>query len=113
MPILIPGEQISILLEAFRKILLIKALKNFRIRGIGLTNKFRRRVVIVFFLPVNCYLSFGELKPFVSFVFHKLRLPPLPKNMDLEASVWLTAEALRARPSTRLRMRGYEEFRSW
>jgi len=33
--------------------------------------------------------------------------------MDLQASVWLTAEALRARPSTRLRMRGYEEFRSW
>jgi len=28
---------------------------------------------------VNCNLSFGELKPFVSFVFHKLRLPPLPK----------------------------------
>jgi len=49
------------------------------------------------------------------------------KAMGLKASVHLTAEARpstgsgrgepaeprRARPSTKLRMRGYEEFRSW
>ena len=70
-------------------------------------------MVVLFFLPVNCNLSFGELKLFFFLLCHNLRLPPLPKNMDLEASVWLTAEALRARPSTRLRMRGYKEFRSW
>src|SRR5438128_1820491 len=70
MPVLIPGEQIGILLEAFGKVLLAKALENGRIRGIGLTDKLRRRVVIVFFLPVNCNLSFGDLKPFVSFVCH-------------------------------------------
>ena len=28
----------------------------------------------------NSNLSFGELKPFFSFVFHKLRLPPLRSN---------------------------------
>jgi hypothetical protein len=47
-------------------------------------------------------------------------------SKGLQPSVWLTApmlfqlvvknyttEALRPRPSTKLRMRGYEEFRSW
>jgi hypothetical protein len=28
---------------------------------------------------VNCNLSFGELKPFFSFLCHNLRLPPLLK----------------------------------
>ncbi len=28
-------------------------------------------------------------------------------------ATYFTAEALRTRPSTKLRMRGYEEFRSW
>src|SRR5712692_11311113 len=70
MPILIPGEQITILLEAFREILLTKALENIRIRGIGLTNKLRRCVVKLFFLPVNCDLSFGHLKLFFFFLCH-------------------------------------------
>ena len=47
-------------------------------------------------------------------------------SKGLQASAWLTApmlfqfvvkncttETLRPRPSTKLRMRGYEEFRSW
>ncbi len=78
-PILIPGEQISILLEAFGEILLAKALENIRISGIGLSNKLRRRVVVIFFLPVNCDLSLGDLKLFILFPSHNSRLPPLPK----------------------------------
>jgi hypothetical protein len=31
------------------------------------------------------------------------------QKKGVQASVWLTAEALKARPSTKLRMRGYKE----
>ena len=57
-PVGVPGQQIGIFLEAIRKILQTEAVVDLFVRHVGLGNEFRRGMIKLLFLPVNCNLSF-------------------------------------------------------
>src|SRR5579859_2995734 len=59
-PIVVPGEQIRVFLEALRKVLFAESLKNTRIACIGLPNKLWRGLIILLLPPVNGDLCFGD-----------------------------------------------------
>src|SRR5262249_47957391 len=58
-PVLVPGEQVSIFPEALGKILFAEPLIDGRISEIGLSDKRRAGMVILFFLPMDGYLGFS------------------------------------------------------
>src|SRR5207244_2680928 len=72
-PVLVPSEQVSILLEALREIPLRESLEGARICQVRLGDERRRRGVIFLFPPVNGDLRLGELRAFL-LLYH--RLPP-------------------------------------
>src|SRR5579883_481401 len=55
-PVLIPGEQVCVFPEAFRKALLFEAFKDTRIVCICLSNKLWTGMKILLLPPVNCNL---------------------------------------------------------
>ena len=52
-PILVPIQQVCVLLKTFGKILQAEPIVNSLIRHVCLGNKFRRRIIISFLLPVH------------------------------------------------------------
>ena len=61
-PILIPGQQISIFFETFWEVIQAKPLINIGVGHIGLGNKLRGGMKIFLFLPVNGNLGFTDCK---------------------------------------------------
>ena len=59
-PVLIPGQEIRVLLETFREVLLLEPVEDARVARIGLANEFRRRDEVLLFSPVDRDLSFGD-----------------------------------------------------
>ena len=60
-PVLVPAQQIGVLPEAFREILLAEAFEDVGIGQIRLADKFRGRIIVFFFPPMNCDLSLAGL----------------------------------------------------
>src|SRR5208282_4500546 len=58
-PVLVPSQQISVLPETFRVVLLAEAFDDTGIGQIRLANKFRGRIVIFLLPPMDCDLSLG------------------------------------------------------
>ncbi len=56
-PVLVPAQQVGVLAEAIREVLLAEALDDAGIGQIRLADKFRGRVVALLFAPMNCDLS--------------------------------------------------------
>src|SRR5207245_6519885 len=81
-PVLLPGEEIRVLLEAFREVLLLEPVENSRVAGIGLANEFRGRDEVLLFSPVDRDLGFGyfdflrRVHYLIGFDRHRLIQPP-------------------------------------
>src|ERR1039457_5455552 len=58
----IPAEQVRILLEAVREMLLAEPLEDSRVSRIGLLNELRGRVVVLLLAPVHRDLRLGDLR---------------------------------------------------
>ncbi len=59
-PVLVPAQQVGVLSEAFRKIFLAEAFVDVGIGQICLADKFRGRIIVFFFPPMNCDLSLAR-----------------------------------------------------
>ncbi len=73
MPVLVPGEEISVFLVALWEIVKAKPIKNFGIRHIRLGDKTWLRMKIFFLLPVDSDLCFAD-SPNILFT-HRVVLP--------------------------------------
>src|SRR4051812_13294926 len=84
MPILVPHQQIGILFKTVGEFLDAESFVNRRISQVGLTNKFGRRIIIFFLLPMDsnlsltdfgagrgCCAGFGALGCHLCFVCHR------------------------------------------
>ncbi len=58
-PVLVPAQQVGVLPEAFREILLAEAFDDVGIGQIRLADKFRGRIVVFLLPPMDCDLSLG------------------------------------------------------
>ena len=61
MPVLIPTEEVGVFAEALRKLIFAEAVKNVGIGKVGLPDKFRRRIVVFLFAPMDRDLRFAGL----------------------------------------------------
>src|SRR5437660_470519 len=62
-PVMIPGEQIRVLLETLRKVFLTESFIDARIASIGLPNELWRGLIILLLSPVDSNLCFGDYFP--------------------------------------------------
>src|SRR5215467_7783608 len=62
MPVLIPAQQIGVFFKILGKMLQAKPLIDLRVRHIGLRNKWRWGINILFFPPVHGNLRFTQLE---------------------------------------------------
>src|SRR5207237_4479454 len=60
-PVVIPAEEIGVLLEALRKMFLAESVEKRRVRTIGLGDERGRRVEVILLLPVSSDLRLGDL----------------------------------------------------
>src|SRR5256712_11357411 len=60
-PVLVPGEEVRVLLEAFGEVLLPESIEDARITCIGLADKSRRRGEVLLLAPMDGDLCLGEL----------------------------------------------------
>ena len=67
-PVLVPAQQIGVLPEALREILLTEALEDARIGQIRLADKFRGRIVVFLLAPMDCDLSLGGVDHYIRFL---------------------------------------------
>src|SRR4029077_716354 len=81
-PVLVPGEEVGILLEALGEVLLPESVEDGRIPRIGLANKFGRRIEILLLPPMDGDLRLGELHVFRG--LHCLIQPPSIENPNLQ-----------------------------
>ena len=113
MPVLIPGQQIRILLEALGEVLLLEPVEDARVARIGLANEFRGRGEVLLFSPVDRDLRFGDFHVLRRFHYligldrHRLMQPPsegithLSRDGDFRSTSDGQLEGSLARPSPR------------
>ena len=83
MPVLVPVEQVGVLPEALREMLLSEALVYRRVRGVGLADEARQGVEVLLLPPMDRYLGLGYRGPGLLFVL-AMGHPPFVRSFEAD-----------------------------